>query len=54
MSDDKIRAEITNQIHDTLVLLVGALRDQATHGAPVSKKILGRAADAVQNVVNDR
>jgi hypothetical protein len=52
MTDDEIRAEIAKQIHDTLVLLVAALRDQATHGAPVSKKTLGRAADAVQNVMN--
>ena len=52
MTDDEIRAEITKQINDTLVLLVAALRDQATHGAPMSKKALGRAADAVQNVVN--
>jgi glucose-6-phosphate-specific signal transduction histidine kinase len=52
MTDDEVRAEITKQIHDTLGLLIAALRDQATHGAPPSRIILGRAADAVQKVVD--
>lgn len=52
MTDDEIRAEINKQIHDTLGLLIAALREQATHGGPPSRIILGRAADAVQKVVD--
>jgi hypothetical protein len=51
MTDDEIRAEISKQIHDTLVRLVAALQEQAKHGAPPSRKALGRVADAVQKVV---
>jgi hypothetical protein len=52
MTDDQIREEIAKQIQDTLALLVAALRDEATRGAPPSRKVLGRAADAVQSVVD--
>lgn len=52
MTDDEIREEITKQIQDTLGLLVAALRDQATHGAPASRIVLRRAADAVQKVAS--
>jgi hypothetical protein len=54
MTDDEIRAEVARQLRDTLALLVAALRDQAKQGSPASRIILGRAADAVQNVLNGR
>ena len=53
MTDEETRAEIANQIHETLVSLVVALRaETALPGGPVARITLGRAADAIQNVVN--
>lgn len=52
MTDDEIRAEITDQIQKTLVSLVAALRAEAAQGGgPVSRLTLRRAADALQKVV---
>ena len=53
MTDDEIRVEIANQIHDALALVVVALRSEAAQpGGPVARITLGRTAVAIENVVN--
>jgi hypothetical protein len=54
MTNNEIRTEVAKQINDTLVLLVAALRDEATRGGPPSRQVLERAAEAVQSVVNNQ
>ena len=55
MSDEEIRAEIARQVPKTLVQLANALRSEAAQpGGPVARITLGRAADAIQKLVDGR
>jgi hypothetical protein len=55
MKKEKVQTEIAKQIQATLVLLAAALRAEAAKpGGPVARITLGRAADAVQAVVNGK
>lgn len=50
MVNDEIRAEITRQVHDALVLLATKLRGTAQHHGPVVEKALTLIADEIDQL----